>query len=546
MKKTLGLLVLLLVAPELSSAPQVRTILVFPFENQSTRAELGWIAESFAEILSSRLGTPDSYVLSREERNAAYERLGLPLGTPLTLASVYKLAESLAADWAVVGNFAVEGERLVARSRLLDLGRMRLSSTLEASGELADLVDLQTRLAWRLLATHDTRFTAGKEEDFRRRFPEVRLDAFENYIRGIAAADGETRVGFLREADRLNPRDLKAAFELGRYYFEQKDYANSAKWFRKIDEKDPNYVEGTFLLGVDEFFLGNEAAAEKHFAALGKEFPLKEVWNNLGVMKTRRGRYAEALTDFERAYQGEPADQDFGFNMAACLWYLKRDEEAARVLGKALRLAEEDAELRVLLAMVLARRGDSEGYRRELQWLADHEGSPERLTDLAGDFMPQTRLKKNFDGRAYRIYSLGVRNAIEERPAVEPAAGRAEVRLVTGKKLLAEGRLAEAERELVQAVSLAPRESEGRLALAQLYEAQGRNREALSELETSLQNANNAMTHLRLARVYLELNRVQAAHDHGQAALRLDPDNGEARRLIDQIRERASSTGKSP
>src|SRR3989442_15362884 len=169
----------------------------------------------------------------------------------------------LGLEGAGVGSFAGEGNQRTARARLLDMRHMKLKPVLEATGELAEVVELQTRLAWRMLATGDPGFTTGKEEDFASRFRDIRLDAFENYIRGILAADDQARVHFLESADRLAPADHVAAFQLGRDYFDQKDYANSAKWLRKLAQPDPDYLESLFLLRVDEFFLGHEAAADR-------------------------------------------------------------------------------------------------------------------------------------------------------------------------------------------------------------------------------------------------------------------------------------------
>jgi len=544
MKKAFGLLVLLLAACELQGAPAPRTILLLPFENQSTRPDLNWISESFAEMLSSRLSAADRYVLSRPERNAAYEQLDIPPGTPLTLASICKVAETLGVDWAVAGNFTVEGDRLTARAQLLDIRRLKLGSTLEATGELADLVDLQTRLAWRLLATQDAGFTVGTEEDFGRPFPEVRLDAFENYIRGILATDAESRVRFLREADRLDPRDHRAALEMGRYYFEQKDYENSALWLRKLGPDDPNYLESLFLLGVDEFFLGHDAAAERAFVQLSVQIPLNEVWNNLGFMQARRGRVKEAVTNFERAYQGDPTDPVFCFNLGACLWYLKRYQEAARYLEEAVRLAGDDPEAHTLLAVVLGSLGNAEGEQREFRWLAEHEENS--FSDAGPDLLPHLRLKKNYDGRAYRLLSLAVRSALEKSLEGEPPEQHGAVHLARGKEFLAKGRLNEAERELRETVTLLPGASDVHLALAQVCEAQGRRREAAAELETSLKLQNSVTAHLHLARVYLSLDQPEAARDHSWAALSLEPDNHEAQELMDQIPRLAPAAGKKP
>ena len=99
----------------------------------------------------------------------------------------------------------------------------------------------------------------------------------------------------------------------------------------------PNYNESLFLRAVDEFFLGREQVAEKEFETLAKVLPLDEVSNNLGVLEARRGRYAEALANFERAYQSDPSDADFCFNRGVALWYEKRYPEAAESLQAAVQ-----------------------------------------------------------------------------------------------------------------------------------------------------------------------------------------------------------------
>lgn len=545
MRKAAGFLLLLLLCPgQLHGSSAVRGILVFPFENQSPRSDLNWISESFAEVLSSRLAQPENYVLDRDERNAACTQLGMPIDTPLTLASEFKVAETLGVDWAILGNFNVTGNRLVARSQLLDVRLLKLSQPLEVSGELTDLVDLQTRLAWRLLATHDRSFTVGNEEDFRRRFHDIRLDAFENYIRGLVAADDTSRLHFFLESDRLDPSDHRAAFALGRLYFEQKDYANSTKWLRRLEESDPSYDESLFLRAVDEFFLGREAIAEREFESFWKKLPLNEVSNNLGVLEARRGRYSEALANFERAYQSDPSDADFCFNRGVALWYEKRYQAAGESLREAVRASDEDSEAHTLLALVLEKLGDDAAEQRELDWLAEHEVGP--AAEQPGDMLPQPRLKKNYNGRAFRLLELTLHNALEERLANASPQEHSDVHLALGKKFFTDRRYAEAERELSEVVSLAPADPQGHLLLAQVLEAEGKHQEAAVELEASLKLKSTVAAHLSLAHVYLSLNQPALARLQGQAALDLDPGNHEAEQLIQQTPAGAANSRKTP
>jgi tetratricopeptide (TPR) repeat protein len=544
MRKALRLLLLLLIPWRVAGASEVHAILVFPFENQSSRADLNWVSESFAETLSSRLSGPGFYVLEREERNAAYDQLGIPAGVPLTVASEYKAAQTLGVDWAVLGKFNVEGDRLSASARLLDLRQLKLSPAIEVSGELAELVDLQTRLVWRLVASYDANFTVGTEEDFDRKFPEVRLDAFENYIRGILTTDDPTRIHFFLESDRLAPADHRAAFALGQLYFAQKDYANSAKWLRKLGADDPHYLESLFLFGVDEFFLGHYPSSERAFEGIGKEIPLDEVANNAGVLEARGGRYAEALADFERAFKGDPTDADFCFNRGVTLWNLRRYNEAAKSLEEAIRLNDNDSESHTLLAVVLGKLGDVAGERTQLEWLGQHEVGSE--AGLSRDVLPQPRLKKNFDERAFRLLSLAVHNALEERLAAMPAEEHAAVHKSRGARFVNEGRFSEAERELAEAAALVPGDRDARMSLAQVLEAEGKHQEAAGEFQIALKLQDSFAGHLGLARVYIALGRPEQARQEVEAALKLDPGSREAQELVRQIPSHPSAAKKVP
>ena len=526
----------LFIASGLRAVPsETRTILVFPFENQSANSDLGWISEAFAEVLAVRLAGPGRYVLDRQERNTAYEQLGVPPETPLTLASIYRVAETLGVDWAVVGDFRVAGNQLTAGCQLLEVHHLKLTPRLETTGALSDLIDVQTRLAWRLLATHDPSFTAGAEEDFAKSFPPIRLDAFENYIRGLLAADDETRLHFFQEAARLDPSDHRADFQLGRYYFEHKQYRDSATWLGKLKIGDPNYRESLFTLGVDEYFTGDDAKAQAAFATLEKEVPLNEVANNLGVAEARRGDYQNALASFDRAYQGDPLDADFSFNAAVCLWYLKKYSDAVPYLQNSITRNGDDAEAHTRLALVLGKLHNSQGESQELRWLAANQGG----SDPRQDFAPELRVKKRYDGRAFGLLAVMLHNTQEARLSAESPEQHGETHLSQGKKLLAEGRLVEAERELNEAISLLPDSSEGYLVLGQIYEAEGRHQEAAAEFRLALQIDNNAVTHLWLARAYLSMNQSVLAAEQGRAALAMDPGNVDAQRFLDAVQKGA-------
>src|SRR5437867_12123681 len=104
-----------------------------------------------------------------------------------------------------------------------------------------------------MLATHDPEFTVGREEDFRRRFPPIHLDASESYIRGILSTEPDNRIALLTAADRRDPSARHAVFELGKFYFSEKDYAQGNQWLAKALPNDGGHADARLLTRVGEF-----------------------------------------------------------------------------------------------------------------------------------------------------------------------------------------------------------------------------------------------------------------------------------------------------
>jgi tetratricopeptide (TPR) repeat protein len=553
-RKCIGFIILLLFACVGLEAASPRLILVFPLENMSGNASVGWMSEGIAELIGSRLSSPARYLLERSERIDAYEQLGLPLGAPLTLASEYKVARVLGAAAAVVGHFTLVDGQLITRAQWLDVSRLKLSRPLVVAGKLTDLDALETRLAWELLRSQDGDTATGTAEEFSNRFPLVRLGAFESYTRGILSTSSKRRVQFLREADRLNPRDHRAAFALGRYYFEQEDYADSARWLRILNSGDPDYAEALFLLGIDEYSLGNQASAGVALSRLAGMVPLGEVFNNLGAVEFAAGHYGQALSDFQRAFRKDQTDSDYAFNLSLALWRLKKCDQAENYLHKLLAQEPDDAEAHALLADVSGDLGDQSTRQAQLAWVSTHE--KDSADDPPGDNIgeaaapdPSPRINKEYDGKAVRTLSLEMARAAKARLAGQPVQvvrNDGESYFKRGRDLLVAGRLPEAERELTQAVLLLPKSSEAHQALGQAYEREGKHTLAATELQTSLKEEDSFGAHMWLARAYVSLGHPKPALEQVQAAQQLEPGNTEAKDLARQIRAQLSVHREEP
>ncbi len=209
--------------------------MVMPFENQTTAPGLEWISEAFPEVLSQRMESPRLYVISRDDRSYAFDHAGIPLTVRPSRATVYRVAEQMDADYVVLGSYSFDGQTFKANAQLLDMKKLHLYPEVHSSGALTNLIDLQTTLAWELLQQM-TPPPAITRDQFLKASTPIRLDAFENYIRGILATDQQQKIRYLRNAVKLNPNYTLAMLQLGKTYYSNHEYESAAAWFSSHTE----------------------------------------------------------------------------------------------------------------------------------------------------------------------------------------------------------------------------------------------------------------------------------------------------------------------
>jgi tetratricopeptide (TPR) repeat protein len=379
MKRLLVFLLLSRTVPALAD-----TVLVLPFFNESTSSDLEWIGESLSHTISEGLLSRGLLVLDREDRLEVYRRLSIRPNAHLTQASVIKVAEALDASQVIYGNFeatpaAPRSIRITAYT--LDMTRMRKGPEFLESGPLDDLARLQSHLAWQVLQFLAPELTPSSEQFLDER-PPVRLDAIENYTRGLLASNAEQKHRYFTQAYRLDDRSSEPAYELGRLYWPKKEYRLAAGWLARVKPASPRYLEANFLLGLCRYFLGDYAAAQTAFERVAHSVPLNEVFNNLGAAQSRLNR-PEALDTFRKALEGDPSDPDLHFNVGYALWKRGDFANAAEKFRAALERNPEDKEAAALLGRCLKkigpRAGDSPAHGFERVKLDFQEGAYRQL-----------------------------------------------------------------------------------------------------------------------------------------------------------------------
>src|SRR6266404_5857708 len=321
------LTLVLLTAPAIGRAQTVQgarnsvtsqgIFLVFPFENAGASSRFDWLSEGLEELTIQRLSAAGQQVYSHAGRTAELDRYGLPANARLSHATMLRIGAELDADYVVFGKFNTDGNSLTLQVRLLRVNPAALQPVVQETGRLALLMDLHTKVVWKLLAGNEKSYSISLA-DFSKLQRPLRLDAFEHYIRGLLANEDDARLRELREAARLEPDWPDPAFALGQVYFARRDCDSALPWYARVPKTHNHYVESVFATGVCRLLLGQPDHAEELFISLQEALKnnvvsaadLPEILNDLAVARARQGKTAAAQNDFRRALELDPDEDD--------------------------------------------------------------------------------------------------------------------------------------------------------------------------------------------------------------------------------------------
>jgi len=187
-----------------NGAAQSGVYLVFPFENAGASPRLDWLGEGLEELTIQSLSASGQQVYSHAGRTTELERNGLPFSAKLSRASYAARCPGSGRRLVIFGSFTSDGKSLTIESRVLRTDPLMLLPSVRETGSLDSLIEMQSKLVWRLLSENDKAYRPTLAEFSKGQRP-LRLDAFEHYIRGLLANDDEPRLRELREASRLEP-----------------------------------------------------------------------------------------------------------------------------------------------------------------------------------------------------------------------------------------------------------------------------------------------------------------------------------------------------
>jgi len=492
-------------------------VLVLPFDNRSGNVNLNWIGDSFPDTLNQRLSSVGFLSISRDDRAFAFDHLGLPADFRPTRATTLRIAQTLDANYVVVGSYNVADAgkptaHISVQAQVLDVNALKLSPVLSDSTALSDLFHVENATAWKVARQIDPKFSVA-EQTFRAASGAIGLSAFENYIRGTDATTPEERTKRLELAVGEAPGYAAAQVALGKELYADRKYDRAAAVLAKVAHSNRLALEANFYLGLARFNSAKYAEAESAFTFVASRLPLPEVVNDEGVALARQDKSGTVF--FQRASNADPNDGDYRFNLALSHYRHGDLAAAKREVDEARKLLPKDAETAALKSALDSGRSYT--------------------TEAAAGFDATERLRRTYSEASFRQAAFQLDQVRAMHFATLPPEQRAAKYIQTGRDYLAQGLLPEAEQEFQSAITADPHSAAAHTGLAMVREQSGSPNEARAQAEISLQFKPSADAYLVLARLDLAKPDPSAAALEVKNALQLEPKNAAALALKQRI-----------
>ncbi len=522
--------------PVQSSVPQGQLLLVLPFDNRTDQPNLDWISEAVPEMLNRRLTSAGFMPISRDDRLYALDHLGLPSTFQPSRASAIRLAETLDANYIVVGSFSTAGARFQIKTQILQVDALHMSAPIQEEADITHLLDLLNSLAWELAKQLDPHFAVARNT-FVAAGGGLRADTLENYIRGLVEPDPAEQIRHLKEAVHLDPSFSPALLALGKAYFANQQFELAATTLGRLPLNDSGAREADFDRGLAYFYLGSYIKAEDAFAFVSKQLPLPEVVNNQGVAASRRG--LDATSFFQQAVNADPNDPDYQFNLALALTRKKDVAGALRAIGQTLKLHPQDTEAQTYQAALHA--GGQHPAAATGPGPAGNRVNAAFAPAATDDSMPLERIKRTFNEASFRQAAFAMEQMQEEHLASLPPPKQAAALAQAGMRFFNQGLILEAEREFQAALEADADNADAHAGLALVREGGGDVKNARLEADASIKTQPNVTAYLVLGRLDLQANQKPEAAADVSSALKLEPGNAKARALRQQIESKGQA-----
>ena len=554
-------------------------VMVLPFENTSNRAEYNWVGESFADALVELLNKPGLIVVSSDERDLAYQSLGLPETVIPSRATAIKLARQAKATMIVIGSYSVtpatttakdQKEKLpadayvqvTARAIKVNEGRTMgevldggwATRQFDYGGPLTTLQDIHGRLAYQILYQRDKALPYSQNQIVQEA-TKIPQKAFEAYVKAVQLPlRDEVRANYLKNALRYYAEALggavypQAAFELGRGYMSLGNWKDATEYFSKLQKKEPHYAEAAFYASLGYTKLGDYGRALATVVPLSSDLPLIGVYNNAGAVAVQaarenkndaeRTRLLNQATEFlKSAADSAPNDPMVHFNYGYALFLSGKFADAAEQFRPVITADQRDGQAYFLFAKSLMKIGKTEAAA------AADDQARRYLQSAYAKWETEWQKSQTTNGVTLRMRDVLNREEVfnldrGKRLTAEvnsPSSATQDL-LIKARDLYQAGRDEEALPELHRVVMIEPTNAEAYLLSGRINLRRSDQEAAIAALKTAIfWDPKMIDAHILLGKIFLERGDRGEARKYALSAITIDPNNQEAIALQRQV-----------
>jgi TolB-like protein/Tfp pilus assembly protein PilF len=345
-------------------------IAVLPFENRSEDKANAYLADGIQdEILTDLAKVADLKVISRT--SVMPYKSGMP-------RNVREIGQQLGVAHVVEGSVQRSGNRVRVNAQLVDARTDRHLWAQTYDRDLADMFAIQSEIA-KTIADQLQAKLSPSEKAAIERAPTADVTAFDLYSRAKALFDSTTfgaRQNLLQTIDLLNQAVARDSSFFQAYCLLAD--AHDAFYFFGVDHTAARLalaeaaLNAAFRLQPDSGEAHLARATHLYWGYLDYENALAEleiarrtlpnnprVFEMIGNITRRQGKFEEALRYYERAVELEPRTLDILQNTADTYQMLRRYAESATLRDRALAIDPDDVGTKVSRAFL------------ELNWKAD-------------------------------------------------------------------------------------------------------------------------------------------------------------------------------
>ena len=479
----------------LSHPPAIpeKSIAVLPFENLSDEKGNAYFADGVQdEILTGLTRVADLKVISRT--SVMQYKAGLR-------RNLREIAAQLGVAHVLEGTVQRAAGRVRVNAQLIDA---RTDTQIWAEGydrDVTDVFAIESEVAGKIVAQLQAKISPREKAAIEQR-PTADLVAHDLYIRAktlIATSGFSTPVGeSLSEAARLLNQAIERdpAFALAYYQLAQ---AHDQFFFAGIDHTParlakadaaiqsltrlrPNSGEAHLALAKHLYwgYLDYDRAREELKLAQ-QDLPNDPlVFEILGFIDRRQGRWAESTKNLERAIELDPQNAGFLKQLADSYVCLRQYADAERILDRAIAVAPKDSNTRAYRASI------------ELEWHADPQPlsstvrailaeDAREAQNIAQLWLRVSLCERDFDGASRALAALPIAGCYDNFIPFPRASCEGLVAQMMGDKAAAHAAFTTARNEAAELIADQPDYAEALCVLGIAHAALGNREEAIRE-----------------------------------------------------------------